>query len=84
LQFVFGNLKQANEPADRSLSDQVVGYWTNFAKTGNPSGGSLLNWPIHDSVAEAYIDFSSDGPMAREGLRKEACALFEQALALPK
>jgi hypothetical protein len=68
LQFVFGNLKQATEPADRSLSDQVVGYWTNFATTGNPNGGSLPNWPKHDATAAAYMDFSADGPVAREGL----------------
>ena len=78
LQFVFGNLRQATEPADRALSDQVIGYWTNFARTGNPNGGALPNWPKHDSTAAAYIDFSADGPVAREGLHKQACALFEQ------
>jgi para-nitrobenzyl esterase len=83
LQYVFGNLlKEAGEPADRALSDQVMTYWTNFAKTGNPNGGSLLNWVRHDSMTAAYIDFASGGPVMREGLRKEACKLFEQNLPL--
>ncbi|MEO6340685.1 MAG: carboxylesterase family protein [Caulobacteraceae bacterium] len=30
---------------DRVLSDQVVSYWTNFVKTGNPNGGDLPTWP---------------------------------------
>ncbi len=78
LQFVFGNLMQATEAADRALSDQVIAYWTNFARTGNPNGGALPNWPKHDAAAAAYIDFSADGPVAREGLRQRACAIFEQ------
>jgi para-nitrobenzyl esterase len=85
LQFVFGNLRpEASQPADRKLSDQVLEYWTNFARTGNPNGGSLPDWPKHDPKAAAYIDFSADGPTALEGLRQGACAMFEQRLPLSK
>ncbi len=64
---MFGNLlKEAGEPADRTLSDQVMTYWTNFAKTGNPNGGSLPNWVRHDPMTAAYIDFASGGPLMRE------------------
>jgi len=81
MQYVFGNLfRGVNQPADRSLSDQVMEYWTNFAKTGNPNGSSLPNWPKHDPTAAAYIDFASDGPVVREGLHKNACELYESAL----
>ncbi len=80
LQFVFGNLQQSAPPADRALSEQVMAYWTNFAKTGNPNGAALPAWPKHDATAAAYIDFSADGPVAREALRQKACALFEQNL----
>jgi para-nitrobenzyl esterase len=31
--------------AETVLSDQLVGYWTRFADTGNPNGGSLMQWP---------------------------------------
>jgi para-nitrobenzyl esterase len=85
LQYVFGNLmRDASKPADRRLSDQVLEYWTNFAKTGNPNGSALPNWPKHDPRKTAYIDFGAEGPVAREALRQEACTLFEQNLPMPK
>lgn len=30
---------------ETALSDQLVGYWTRFADTGNPNGAGLTDWP---------------------------------------
>ncbi|CAH1794497.1 unnamed protein product, partial [Owenia fusiformis] len=30
---------------DLILENQMLKYWTNFGKTGNPNGGDLLEWP---------------------------------------
>lgn len=51
-------------------------YWTNFAKTGDPNGGSLPKWPRFDRAARGYIEFLDDGPVAREGLRRAFCDLY--------
>ena len=51
-------------------------YWTNFAKTGDPNGGTLVKWPKFDATARAYMDFTDAGPMAKEGLRRQVCDLF--------
>ena len=82
--YVFGTLsiasRAANAPkydsVDANVSDHIERYWTNFAKTGNPNGDSLPQWPKFEPTARAFIDLTASGPVAREGLRREACDLF--------
>lgn len=47
LWYVFGTLDNCWRPvtdADYELSERMVSYWTNFAKTGNPNGEGLDEW----------------------------------------
>jgi para-nitrobenzyl esterase len=55
-------------------------YWTNFAKTGDPNGGSLERWPKFDPSARAYLDLTDAGPVAKEGLRRQVCDLYMEKL----
>ncbi|MGO4518224.1 carboxylesterase/lipase family protein [Terriglobus sp. 2YAB30_2] len=52
LEYVFGTLDVRQgatwQSADRKLSDEVVIYWTNFARTGDPNGNGLPTWPRYD------------------------------------
>jgi para-nitrobenzyl esterase len=48
IEYVFGVLKWKSapwEPVDFKVSDAMMSYWSNFAKTGNPNGGDLPHWP---------------------------------------
>lgn len=87
LAYVFGTLDQGvfppNLPAvvtdvDRRVSDVMQEYWTNFAKTGDPNDGELPTWPAFDSSSRAYVQFTTDGPVAKQGLRRPYCDLFVQ------
>jgi para-nitrobenzyl esterase len=51
IEYVFGTLDSrkgtAWRPEDYKLSELMQTYWTNFAKTGNPNGGDIPNWPTY-------------------------------------
>jgi para-nitrobenzyl esterase len=41
---VFDHLETGARDRDRKLASSMAAYWTNFAKSGNPNGGSLPRW----------------------------------------
>ena len=65
---------------DREVSSAIEAYWTNFAKTGDPNGGALPRCPAFDPTARAYLDFNAEGPVAKEGLRRQICDLYTDKL----
>ncbi len=64
ISYVFGALGAMREvswePADLRLSDAMGTYWTNFAKTGDPSGRGLPEWPRYDAAGRQVMHLGAE------------------------
>jgi para-nitrobenzyl esterase len=77
LRYVFGNFPPGPvADSEKKISSDMQKYWTNFAKTGDPNGGGLPVWPKFDTSGRRYLEFTDNGPVAKENLRGEIYKLF--------
>ncbi len=53
IEYIFGTLDTRPgavwRPEDWKLSEQMMSYWTNFARSGDPNGPGLPMWPKYDA-----------------------------------
>jgi para-nitrobenzyl esterase len=49
--------------AQKKLSRAMVDYWTNFAVSGNPNGGSLPTWSPYTTTADQFQSFIPPTPI---------------------
>ncbi|MFI5097203.1 MAG: carboxylesterase/lipase family protein [Candidatus Acidiferrales bacterium] len=45
---------------DKKLVDLMTGYWTQFAKTGDPNGPGLPPWPAYDPQADQTLEIGHE------------------------
>ncbi|MYH32638.1 MAG: carboxylesterase family protein [Gammaproteobacteria bacterium] len=70
LPYMFGNFTgdhyDPTEPDEtqRMVSQQMMRYWTNFARTGDPNGEGLPEWPVAEYENMMY--FTPDGVQSRK------------------
>jgi para-nitrobenzyl esterase len=62
---------------DRALTDTMLAYWTQFAKTGDPNGAGLPNWPAFDPRRDVHQDLG-DGARTATGLQREFCEALDR------
>ncbi len=58
----------------------VMGYWTRFARNGDPNGEGAPEWPAFTRENDEHLILDSDVRVGR-ALRKEACDLFDSIRA---
>ncbi len=63
------------------LAKKMNAYWVNFAKTGNPNGAGLPNWPIYNKQNQEMLDVELDGKIvAKPDPRKGRFDVIEKAM----
>ena len=60
--YVFKSLRRETVPTDYALSDMMATYWTNFAKTGDPNGEGLPEWPKFTKDNHVTMVLTGDKP----------------------
>jgi len=70
IEYIFGTLDtrpgETIRPEDRKLSEQMMSYWTNFARSADPNGKGLPPWPKYGNADELiHLDSTiTSGPDA--------------------
>lgn len=72
--YVFGNMSGSDgyDDTDSALSRIMMGYWVNFARTGNPNGAGLVDWPAYKSATDINLEFSDAVHTNTRLFKKEA------------
>ena len=89
--YAFMTLDETNNPAltesDYQLSELMGTYWTNFAKTGNPNGNNILEWPpfTNQNPRVMYLNSNPEaGPVPDEKSMKVLDSYFKWRLSCNK
>jgi para-nitrobenzyl esterase len=84
LNFVFNTFSlPGHTPTNRELqlADNMLRYWTNFAKTGDPNGQQLPRWPVYTLDGDRHVVLDERINTGMQ-LRKEFCEFWCQMLGL--
>jgi para-nitrobenzyl esterase len=49
------------DPGQRALSDQMIGYWSQFVTTGSPGVAGQPAWPAHGGGPAPWMSLRADG-----------------------
>jgi para-nitrobenzyl esterase len=71
------------EDWDFRLADLITDYWVNFARTGNPNGPGVPDWPVYRRAADRIQEFGPSRVWTIKNPNRAALDLFDQALPEP-
>lgn len=86
LQYLFTMPSSSQLNAEQqALSNTMVRYWANFAKTGNPNGTGVPTWAAYTQANDSYqgLDIASSGGVATLGTfaADHNCTVWNQNVA---
>ena len=83
--FVFDTVKEKYAdklaPADEKIAQQMLSYWTAFAKSGDPGTGNPTAWPRYSPSTDMLLNFTEHGPVAEADPWKPRLDVTEQVVS---
>jgi carboxylesterase type B len=58
-------------PAETALSAQMVGFWSQFAKSGNPNVAGSTAWPAYTVANDTYMTLAPGATASTNGFSAE-------------
>jgi len=85
--YVFDNLSGRNgaavAPKDQEVARMMNTYWANFAKTGDPNGKGLPQWPVYSPQKNEILEIQRDGtPVGKPDPKKARLDVIEKAVKI--
>lgn len=83
LGYLFDYLRQALpfSASQGELSDQMIRYWVNFARTGDPNGRGVPKWPRYSTVQDNQISFKAGATALKTSFGADHKCDFWQSLS---
>jgi len=82
IEYVFGNLDSRKgahwRPEDYQLSELMQNYWINFARTGNPNGPNLPDWPGYNAAGKWQVMHLSPDAKAEPDQHRDRYLFLQQ------
>jgi para-nitrobenzyl esterase len=65
------------DPQAEEVGETMRTYWINFARTGDPNGPGLPQWPVYDEAADRWLVID-ETPVARSGVIRDRLDFLEE------
>lgn len=67
------------DPQDQALAETMQRCWIQFARTGNPNGPHVPEWPRYAAATDQHLEFG-DATRVAHGLYREGCDVLERVV----